>query len=625
MLVLDNCEHVVEGAADLAHAVLTRCPDVAMLATSREVLGVPGEVVWKVPPLALPGADGADVAELAGCDAVALFCERARAAGAGFALSAANAAAVTRICRRLDGIPLALELAAGKTRVLGAHQVAERLDDRFRLLTGGARTAVPRHQTLRAAMDWSYTLLPAPERAVLRRLAVFRGTFTLEAAEAVVGQVPPDRAYVAGSDVLGPLTRLVDKSLVSVTSGEPEIRYGLLETVREYAGQELAEAGEEDEARTRHRDHFLGMAESWAAASDYWNWGLWLRRLVADREDFTAALEWSRAREDDDALLHLAAAHWPYWYWGETLGWRRWLVEAVERCTTPSPARVEALIALASLLQRAGEESMRCEALFVEASDVARDLPGAQSGAQVDFYRAHSLLSAGRRREARPLLRGALGRSVNADFLAWCHWGLGWIALHENDVEAAAAEFGAGLELGESVDDDSARAHMCSALALVAALREDPAASGAMASRAVRSAERMVGAPQVLMMALARAGQATSLINAGAAGTAGAVVSRLLRMQRDMGVTHWVDEALAMAGLVLAARCPKEAAVALCAARPIDAGDGRLLAMRENLLRCRAGLVETLGPDEWAAAARRAQAIPVHQVIVRVLAALDAG
>jgi predicted ATPase/DNA-binding SARP family transcriptional activator len=187
LLVLDNCEHLVEAAAAVAHALLTRCPQVRIVATSRERLGLGGEVPWSVPPLSLPPSGAGDAQDVARSDAVALFCQRARSAQPGFAVSAANAAPVARICRRLDGIPLALELAAARLRILSAHQVAERLDDRFRLLTGGDRAAVPRHQTLRAAMDWSHQLLPAAEQALLPRLAVFPGSFDLAAAETVGG------------------------------------------------------------------------------------------------------------------------------------------------------------------------------------------------------------------------------------------------------------------------------------------------------------------------------------------------------------------------------------------------------------------------------------------------------
>jgi predicted ATPase/DNA-binding SARP family transcriptional activator len=614
LLVLDNCEHLVDGAARLAHTMLTRCPNLTVLATSREVLGVPGEVVWTVPPLSMPPADAARIEDLAGSDAVALFCERARAAQPGFGLSEANAAAVARICQRLDGIPLGLELAAGKIRVLGVDQVAERLDDRFRLLTAGARTGVPRHQTLRAALDWSYRLLPAAEQVALRRLSVFRGTFTLDAVEAVIG------ADVAAGEALGLLTRLVDKSMVAVFTEEPQIRYGLLETVREYATGRMTEAGEADEVRTRHRDIYLGLADDWASATHYWNWWQWLRRISADRDDFAAALEWSLTRGDREALLRLAAAHWPYWYWGEAPGWRRWLGAAVERCTTASAARVEALLALASLLTRSGADLPRSEALFAQARQVAVGLPDPQSLAQVDFYRAHVLLGDGEPRAAEPLLHAALERSSNDDFLGWCHWALGWVAILDDDLDEAGIEFEASLRIAEGVDDESMRAHVCSALALVAALRGDGAAAAAMAARAVCSAERIVGAPRVLMMALARAGQAAVLSGDDAAEVA---VSRLLQILHNKGATYWADEALAVAGLVLADQRPPEAALALCASRSLD-GRGGIAAFQERLQLCRTRLVERLGPDGWRAAEQCAKALSVGEAIGRALAAVEA-
>ncbi|HVL83203.1 MAG TPA: hypothetical protein VM367_02770 [Pseudonocardia sp.] len=612
LLVLDNCEHVVAGAARLVHTVLTRCPDVTVLATSREVLGVPGEVVWTVPPLSLPPDHTGDVEDLAGSDAVALFCERARAAQPGFRLRKANAAAVGRICQRLDGLPLGLELAAGKVRVLGVHQVAERLDDRFRLLTNGSRTTVPRHQTLQAAMDWGYALLRAPEQVVLRRLSVFRGSFTPAAAEAVVGTAAPLR----GVDVLGLLGRLVDKSMVSVAGYEPEVRYVLLETVREYAGRALADAGETDDARRRHRDFFLDLADRWASGSDYWNWGLWLRRISADRDDFAAALEWSSATGDDEELLRLAVAHWPYWYWGEAPGWRPWLVTALGRCATPCPARVEALIALATLLARTREDPARSAALFHEARDVAAGLPDPQPLAQVDFYRAHMLLSDGQRRAAEGLLRGALARSGNTDFLGWCHWGLGWVALRDDHLDQAVTAFRASLQIAEAVDDESMRAHVNAALALVAALGGDRRTAAATAARAVRSAELMQGAPRVLMMALALAGQTAALIDDGSAGDP---VSRLLRLLKDKAVTYWADEALAVGTLVLADRNPEEAAVILSS---LGAGSG-IGVLRDRLRRCRAQLVETLGPERWRETQRRGDAMRVDEAVVTALAALE--
>jgi predicted ATPase len=615
LLVLDNCEHVVEAAARFAHTVLARCPDVTVLATSREVLAVPGEVVWNVPPLSVPPDEAASAEALAGSDAVALFCERARAAQPGFGLSDANAGAVARICRRLDGIPLGLELAAAKIRVLGAHQMAERLDDRFRLLTGGSRTAVPRHQTLRAAMDWSYTLLPGPEQVTLRRLAVFRGSFSLAAVEAVVGSL----------DAVDLLTRLVDKSMVQVGSEEPEVRYGLLETVREYAGQKLAEAGEADDVRTRHRDFFLGLADDWATTTNYWDWWRWVGRIGADRDNFAAALEWSKALGDDDALLRLAVAHWPYWYWAESLGWEQWLPEALDkRADVPSAAGVEGLIAHAALLMRSGEDPKRCEPLFDRARSAGFELGDDQLVAQVNFYQAHSLLGGSELRKARRLVQDALGRSKNTDFLGWCHWALGWVELLEDHVDDAAAEFQTALGVADRVDDESQRAHACSALALVAAVRGDPETAATMVARSVQSAERMVGAPRVLMMALARAGQVAVL---SGDGSAAAHVCRLFRLLRDKAVTYWADEGLAVAGYVLADRSPDEAAVVLSASRSFRdalAGTGSELArMREVLRRCRERLADALGPARWKEAEAAALAMPVDQAIVSAQAALE--
>ncbi|MGH7535076.1 MAG: ATP-binding protein, partial [Gemmatimonadales bacterium] len=229
LLVLDNCEHLIAAAADLCEVLLGRCSDLSILATSREALDVPGEAVWRVPSLSLPPADVAAGGELSG-DAVALFCDRARVVDPEFRLSADNAPAVARICRLLDGIPLALELAAARLRMLRPDQVAERLDNCFGLLTGGGRNALPRHQTLRATMDWSFDLLTQPERTLLGRLSVFAGSFSMEAAE----MVGADGQALSTSEVFDPLSHLVDKSLVGVETGERAARYRLLATVRQY-------------------------------------------------------------------------------------------------------------------------------------------------------------------------------------------------------------------------------------------------------------------------------------------------------------------------------------------------------------------------------------------------------
>src|SRR5215470_7486757 len=257
LLVLDNCEHLAPAVAGLADRLLGSCPFLSILTTSRELLGVDGERSWPVPPLSLP-ADGVvpAVPALAEFDAVRLFERRAQLVLPSFRLTDDNAAAVLQVCRRLDGLPLAIELAAARLRVLSAGQLADSLDDIFTVLVGGSRTAPARHQALRATLDWSHDLLDAEERAVFRRLAVFSGGFTLTAAGPVATAGDIDRTRV-----LELLTRLADKSLLQVDHRGRDARYHLLETVREYARERLAEAGEEAPARGAHLRCFVGLVE----------------------------------------------------------------------------------------------------------------------------------------------------------------------------------------------------------------------------------------------------------------------------------------------------------------------------------------------------------------------------
>ncbi|MGQ0624645.1 MAG: AfsR/SARP family transcriptional regulator, partial [Sporichthyaceae bacterium] len=312
LIVLDNCEHVLEPITTLVAAVLGGCPQVRLLATSREVLGVPGEVTWAVPPLGLPPETADTAAALAGSDAVALFCQRAAAARPAFALTDTNAAAVAQICGRLDGLPLALELAAARMRVLTAPQIARRLDDRFALLTGGTKGATSRHQTLRTAIDWSYRLLSETEKTVLSRLSVFPGDFGIEAADAV-GQAPDDPEVF---DVLDAVSRLAEKSFVVVHVGSAgdEARYRMLETVRQYADEKLAAAGERLAAGRRHRDHVLAYSRQYSM-SDWQVKSSLVRWTNREEHNIRAALEWSMEEGDEEAVVDLVSAAWRTWYW----------------------------------------------------------------------------------------------------------------------------------------------------------------------------------------------------------------------------------------------------------------------------------------------------------------------
>jgi predicted ATPase len=418
LLVLDTCEHVVRAVCQLVQAILAHCPQVTVLTTSREVLGLPGEVPWALPGLTLPPADAGRSDDLTGSDAVALFCARAASARPGFGLTDANADAVAQICRRLDGIPLALELAATRIRVLGAHQVAERLDDRFRLLSAGGRTAVSRHQTLRATMDWSYQLLPGAEQALLRRLAVFPQSFDLEAVEGISDDPAPE----SGVDVLDLLARLVDKSLVVVESNGADVRYRLLDTVREYATEKLTEAGETDAAHQRHRDFFLGTALSRHAGvvgrhrgneqSLTWWEAPWMLRVDVDRENFHAALDWSLATGDHWAAVVFGAALWPYWlFWKGFLGTPH---DRLERAlSAPDPVhdffRVEALIGFRIVVIEMGDgDPQRADELLREAHLVALTLDDPQAVARSRFYLGQTAHTSGDPEEGRRQLEMAL-------------------------------------------------------------------------------------------------------------------------------------------------------------------------------------------------------------------------
>jgi predicted ATPase/class 3 adenylate cyclase/DNA-binding CsgD family transcriptional regulator len=312
LLVLDNCEHLLAACAELADPLLRACPSLTVLATSRAPLGVPGEAPWRVPSMSLPDeARSLPIEALSQSDAVRLFIDRALQVRPNFAVTTANASAVAQICHDLDGIPLAIELAAARVRMLALEQVARGLNDRFHLLTGGSRTVMPRHQTLEASIDWSHELLSDGERILLRRLSVFAGGWMLDAAEEVCEGDGIDRYAV-----LDLLTGLVDKSLVTTVEQGVEVRYGLLETVRQYATARLAAAGEVEAARDRHLRYFLALAER--AAPEVLGAGRGdpvLQRLEAEMPNLRAALDHAAVTEPEVAL-RLADALSLFWLFG---------------------------------------------------------------------------------------------------------------------------------------------------------------------------------------------------------------------------------------------------------------------------------------------------------------------
>ena len=345
LLVLDNCEHLRAACQVLADHLLRASDSLRILGTSRETLGVEGEITYSVPPLGFPDSGPMPpVADLAKYDAVRLFVERAALSQSRFSVTIRNAPAILQICRRLDGIPLAIELAAARVKVLAVEQIAAKLDDRFQLLTEGSGTAVPRHQTLRAAIDWSYNLLSEPEKALLRRQAVFAGGWTLEAAESVCSRddVEPDQ-------VLDLLTSLVGKSLVVSEAHQGAARYRLLETLRQYGQQRLSECGETDGTRRRHLDWFLEWARHAEPGLHSAEQSVWVEQCRADHDNLRAALKWSIETGGGEPAVKLVVALAWFWYvdghWNEG---RKWIEQALAHSSGAQPDTLaDALLQLA--------------------------------------------------------------------------------------------------------------------------------------------------------------------------------------------------------------------------------------------------------------------------------------
>jgi predicted ATPase/DNA-binding SARP family transcriptional activator/DNA-binding CsgD family transcriptional regulator len=328
LLLLDNCEHLIDAVANLTITFLDSCPRLRVLATSRERLGVTGELTWLVPPLSVPGAgDTLTVEELEGYESARLFADRASKGHPGFELTPENARAVSQVCTRLEGIPLAIELAAARVGILSAGQIFERLDHSLKLLTGGGRTENHRHRTLRATLDWGYELLDEPEQALFGRVSAFAGGFTLEAAESVGAR----GEEIEEEDVLELLTMLVDKSLVvAEESWERGARYRLLEPVRQYAREQLDVSGEAEAIGSRHAEFFLALAEEAEPELKGPQQVEWLDRLETEHDNLRAALSWSLGR-GADLGPRMAVALCLFWYTRGYLSEGRTYLEAVAR------------------------------------------------------------------------------------------------------------------------------------------------------------------------------------------------------------------------------------------------------------------------------------------------------
>jgi predicted ATPase len=428
LLVLDNREHLIDRCARLVELLLKGCAALHILATSREPLGIPGEVAFPVPPLDIPSQDQSPVArDIQHFEAIHLFVDRATAARPGFTLDDANAPAVAGICGRLDGLPLAIELAAARARSMSLADISQRLDHRFSLLSRGARTAAPRHQTLRATIDWSYELLAEDERILFRRLAVFAGGWTLTDAEAVCSddRLPPETI----ADVHA---RVADKSLVvTEPSAEGASRFRLLETIREYATERLIAAGEVDAIRWRHFGHFLDLAERYYDQRIRGGSDSALLVLAAHSDNFRSALAWGAAI-DAERALRLASALDEFWRMvNATEGWG-WLQRLLKAVPDESPHRQRALLSAGPL------------AAQIAAYDEGTDLLGRALG----------------------MARQAGNRTAEA----WASLWLGRLAVLREDVTLAEEQLQAALALHEEVDSPLGRVRSLALLGVLEAV-----------------------------------------------------------------------------------------------------------------------------------------------------------
>jgi predicted ATPase/class 3 adenylate cyclase/DNA-binding CsgD family transcriptional regulator len=519
LVVLDNCEHLLDASSSLVVALLGSAPGLTLLTTSREPIGVAGELSWRVP--SLPLAD----------KAIELFTDRARRARADFEISDDNLATVSEICRRLDGVPLAIELAAARVRALSLTEILDSLHDRFRLLTGGARTAVRRQQTLRASVDWSHALLTEPERVLFRRLAAFMGGFDLDGAQNVCGGGDVERYQV-----LDQLALLVDKSLVVADDTTSRTRYRLLETVRQYALEKLGESGEADAVRNRHRDHYTALAAVLDAPAGH-DYEQRLEQAETEIDNLRAAFAWSRENSAIELALALASSLQPLWQARgrvrEGLAWFDAALASHDTHAMTPAVRARALADRAALAIWLGDAhsldqaqqaltiareiddrallvraltacglvaALSAEAAgpyFAEAIGLARDLDDRWRLSQILAWQARAANHAGDPLATRaPAEEGrdladAIGDRYNSRICRYC---LAWAQIHQGDLAGAAAQVAELLAEARAAHDGLMELQSVGGQGIVLALQGEVGAARAAAEAAINAAAEVGGA-----------------------------------------------------------------------------------------------------------------------------------
>jgi non-specific serine/threonine protein kinase len=491
LLVLDNCEQVVDACALLVETLLMRTQHLRILTTSREALNVPGEVIWRVPSLRLPDVADASPEQLSTCEVVALFVDRARYVRHGFELNTRNAAAVAEICARLDGMPLAIELAAARIQLMSPDQILSRLNDRFRLLTGGRRTALPRQQTLRASIEWSYGLLTDQEQTLFRRLGVFAGSVGLDAVERVCpGQT------LEPTEIGTLVARLVDKSVVQAESTDAaHARLRLLETIRQYARERLNESGETESLDDRHTDYYLALSEAAASGLSSAEQATWLERLDGEHEELRAALARNVGR-DPEAALRMAAALKSFWSMrGYLTEGRSWLKSALEAAPVNSALRTSALIGAGQLAYEQADFDVATSYFEAGLAEARRSGDQRRVG-QALVGLGSTAHAQGELESSRVLLEQALNtcrKTEDARLVIPALFQLGVLAAQQGQADEAHRLAGEAVALSRKTGDLLGLTRGLITEAMVAVLRHDPvmlrsvAEEGLIASRNLRT------------------------------------------------------------------------------------------------------------------------------------------
>jgi predicted ATPase/DNA-binding SARP family transcriptional activator/DNA-binding CsgD family transcriptional regulator len=631
LLMLDNCEHLVEAAAGLVDTLLDSCPQLGVLATSREPLGISGEVNWSVPPLPLPAkADeesngGATIESLVRSAAVRLFVDRARLRLPDFQLTQHNAGAVARVCRKLDGIPLAIELATGRMGALAVEQVAQRLDVSLDVLSSANRISTPRQQTLRATIDWSHKLLSEAEQKVFERFSVFAGGWTLEAAEVVCcGGV------VEQEDVLNLLGGLVDKSLAvagAATGGA--IRYRMLEPIRQYAWEKLKQNGEADETRDRHAAFFLSLAERAEPELARLRQSAWLVRLEGEHDNMREALSWALENEEGELVLRLGAALWRFWhvrgYLSEGLRWMKRVLAEGEPAA--SQARVKALEGMGWLTQYQGD-FQRARATYEEMLKLSRELGdkgniatalnslGTVAAQQGDNEQARTLLDENLEVIKELEAEGSPATTLKKFYV--CNL-LGYLAINEeNDYVRGTTLWEESLALARKLGDDHSIGTTLGNLGHIALLQRAFERAKARSEEALAFANEL-GSAGVEIVPSACINLGLASLGLGEHERAMGSFEEALVMSQDMGRTPQVIEALegmaslagAMGKATRAARM-WGAAEAARQATGISAFTPEELALHEPHLALASS---QLGDEAWQATLAEGRAMSLEEAV----------